>query len=102
MQARIIDFASDKIVKSLGKIDKDDVKNIYSSLSSKFTKEGNSSKSVTVKEENQIESVNVDESSSKLINQPEESGDSFDDVDGRKYSSRGFAISLTNSNSCRR
>src|SRR5690349_20457296 len=100
MQARIIDFASDKIVKSLGKIDKDDVKNIYSSLSSKFTKEGNSSKSVTVKEVNQIESVKVDESSSKLFNQPEES--SFDDVDGRKYSSRGFAISLTNSNSCRR
>lgn len=38
MQAKIIDFASDKIVKSLQKIEKNDVKNAYSSLSSKLRK----------------------------------------------------------------
>lgn len=39
MQTRILDFASDKIAKSLSKIDKDDVMNAYSSISSKFRKD---------------------------------------------------------------
>jgi hypothetical protein len=38
MQARIIDFASDKLVKSLKKIEKDDVKNAYANISSKLRK----------------------------------------------------------------
>jgi hypothetical protein len=38
MQAKIIDFASDKLVKSLRKIDKDDVKNAYANISSKLRK----------------------------------------------------------------
>lgn len=38
MQAKIIDFASDKISKSLKKIEKDDVKNAYKSISSKLRK----------------------------------------------------------------
>lgn len=38
MQARIIDFASDKIAKKLNTIDKDDVRNLYSNISSKLRK----------------------------------------------------------------
>lgn len=36
MQAKILDFASDKIVKSLNRIDKQDIKNVVSKVSSKF------------------------------------------------------------------
>ena len=36
MQAKIIDFASDKIAKSLQKIEKEDVMNAYSKVSSKI------------------------------------------------------------------
>lgn len=39
MQAKILDFASDKLVKSLGKIEKDDILSAYSSISSKFRKD---------------------------------------------------------------
>lgn len=38
MQAKIIDFASDKISKSFKRIEKDDVKNAYKSISSKLRK----------------------------------------------------------------
>lgn len=36
MQAKIIDFASDKITKSLQKIEQNDVKNAFNSIGSKF------------------------------------------------------------------
>lgn len=42
MQAKIIDFASDKLVKSLKKIEKEDVKNAYANISSKLRKAKNS------------------------------------------------------------
>lgn len=109
MQARIIDFASDKFVKSLGKIDKEDVKSFYSTLSSKFGKEnGSSSKSVKKENENEgrqieneVEVTSVGESSAMLNKKPEEIQESStDDVDGKEDSPRGFAISLTNRNRC--
>lgn len=59
MQAKIIDFASDKFVKSLKKIEKEDVKNAYAKISSKLRKEktsatksgANRAKNVTSSEE---------------------------------------------------
>lgn len=38
MQAKIIDFASDRIAKSLSKINKEDVRSAYSTISSKLRK----------------------------------------------------------------
>lgn len=109
MQARIIDFASDKFVKTLGKIDKDDVKKFYSSLSSKF---GSSSKSDTKEEveasqrknenEIEIEVTSEEESRAMLDKKPEAIQElSTDDIDGREDSPQGFAMGLTNSNRCR-
>ena len=43
MQAKIFDFASDKIVKSLNKIDKQDIQNVFSKVSSKFERKDKSS-----------------------------------------------------------
>lgn len=56
MQAKIIDFASDKIVKSLQKIEKNDVKNAFSNLSSKLSKKGKkraAKKNAAIKESNE-------------------------------------------------
>lgn len=36
MQAKILDFASDKIVSKLNKVDKQDIKNVFTKVSSKF------------------------------------------------------------------
>jgi hypothetical protein len=43
MQAKIIDFASDRLVKSIQKIDKNDVKRVMTNLSGKPTQEKPSS-----------------------------------------------------------
>ena len=49
MQARIIDFASKKVVNSLRKIEKDDVKKAFASVHSKFKKSQNKKKQNSMK-----------------------------------------------------
>lgn len=70
MQAKIIDFASDKLVKSLKKIEKNDVKNAFSTLSSKFSKDD---KKPAAKKNSAIEESN--EESCELLK-----NESYEDV----------------------
>ena len=49
MQAKIIDFASEKVVNSLKKIEKDDVKRVVASVHSKFQKNKSKKKENSMK-----------------------------------------------------
>lgn len=65
MQAKIIDFASDKIAKSLQKIEKEDVMNAYSKVSSKIRRNKylvKKDEKVTISEENSemLEKIEID------------------------------------------
>lgn len=87
MQARIIEFATDKFFKALGK-DKDDTNEFQSNLSSKF---GNGSSSESEKHESEIQ-VEDDESSAMLSKKSGENLESStDDIDGKNSFSENIS-----------
>lgn len=83
MQAKIIDFASDKLAKSLQKIEKEDVMNAYSKVSSRIRRNKYLSKKdekfVNVEENREMldkkfdNKPDVNKDNSKIIDEPRES-----------------------------